>query len=69
MDILNNGSLKITLVKKIALDQLLFAPIALACIMMAVAFLDGKNKKEIEIKLKQDYFHILLTNYKVINLD
>ncbi|XKL65143.1 hypothetical protein PGB90_005229 [Kerria lacca] len=65
LDKVNNGSLKLTFIKKIALDQLIFAPFAIAFITIFIAFIDGKTKNEIEIKLKRDYVDILCTNYKV----
>jgi hypothetical protein len=59
------GPLKIAFAKKIALDQLVFAPIAIGCITAVVTLADGKSQKDVENKLKTDYFQILGTNYKV----
>lgn len=57
--------MKTVFIKKVVLDQLCFAPIAIAGVTVLVALIDGKTKRDIEYKLKQDYFHILIANYKV----
>lgn len=65
LDKINTGSKKTVFIKKILLDQLCFAPCALAGILGTVSFIDGKSKEEIKNKLKRDYFHVLLSNYTV----
>ena len=69
LDKVNSGSRKVAFAKKIALDQLIFAPIALGCITAVVTLADGKTQEEVEDKLKTEYFQILGTNYKVYVLD
>lgn len=65
LDKINTGSKKTIFVKKILMDQIFFAPCALAGILGAVSLIDGKSKEEIKDKFERDYFHVLLTNYKV----
>lgn len=57
--------MKYVLVKKIAMDQVIFAPFAVGSITSMTAYLDGKNAKEIQQKLQTDFFSILMANYKV----
>ncbi|XP_055612592.1 protein Mpv17-like [Uranotaenia lowii] len=51
--------------KKVALDQLVFAPIFLGTLIGTIGFLQGNNKTEIESKLRNEYKDILLTNYYI----
>ncbi|CAO1378730.1 unnamed protein product [Diamesa hyperborea] len=51
--------------KKVALDQVLFAPIFLGSLIGLISALQGKNVAEIKSKLETDYTDILITNYKV----
>lgn len=53
------------MIKKVALDQLLFAPCAIAGLTTAVWLLEGRAIREINDKLKNEYFSILSSNYKV----
>ncbi len=43
----------------------MFAPLAIALITTTASLIDGKSRAEIKKKFNQDYFHIVLTNYKV----
>lgn len=65
LDKVKATSVKVAFAKRIALDQLVFAPIAIGCITAAVTLADGKTQEEVENKLKTDFFSILGTNYKV----
>ncbi|KAG8248961.1 Protein Mpv17 [Homalodisca vitripennis] len=59
-----SGGVKI-LFKKIACDQLLFAPFFLGCLMCTIDTLKGKSVQETKEDLKNNYPEILLSNYKV----
>ncbi|XP_058454324.1 protein Mpv17 [Malaya genurostris] len=51
--------------KKVALDQLVFAPVFLGLLIGTIGLLQGHNKDEIEAKLKNEYTDILRTNYYI----
>ncbi|XP_055640067.1 protein Mpv17 [Toxorhynchites rutilus septentrionalis] len=51
--------------KKVALDQLIFAPVFLGTFIGTVGLFQGNNRLEIERKLKNEYTDILLTNYYI----
>ncbi|XP_046665270.1 protein Mpv17-like [Homalodisca vitripennis] len=61
-----SGGVKI-LFKKIACDQLLFAPffLVVGCLMCTIDTLKGKSVQETKEDLKNNYPEILLSNYKV----
>lgn len=51
--------------KKVAADQLVAAPVILCTVMSSVSLMEGHNVEQTKEKLKNDYFEVLLTNYKV----
>lgn len=51
--------------KKVALDQLVFAPVFLGTLIGTIGLLQGNNREQIERKLKNEYTDILLTNYYI----
>lgn len=57
-------TLKATL-KKVALDQTIFAPVGLFSIMGAKSLLDGRSLEEFKTQLSNHYPEILVNNYKV----
>uniref|UniRef100_A0A1B6EVZ7 Mitochondrial inner membrane protein Mpv17 n=1 Tax=Cuerna arida TaxID=1464854 RepID=A0A1B6EVZ7_9HEMI len=59
-----SGGVKV-LFKKIACDQLIFAPIFLGCLMFTIDTLKGTPMQEIREDLKHNYPEVLLSNYKV----
>ncbi|XP_028136629.1 mpv17-like protein [Diabrotica virgifera virgifera] len=56
---------KYSLLQRVAIDQLLFAPSLLPVMITSVNVLKGQNWFQIKDELKHKYFHILITNYKV----
>ena len=50
---------------KVGVDQLLFAPIFLVTFISTMGALNGDTVDRIKIKLKEDYFGVLTTNWKV----
>ncbi|KAL1380477.1 hypothetical protein pipiens_014165 [Culex pipiens pipiens] len=54
-----------TTLKKVTLDQLVFAPIFLGTLIGTIGALQGNNRAEIERKLRNEYPDILLTNYYI----
>ncbi|XP_075234277.1 mitochondrial inner membrane protein MPV17 isoform X2 [Lycorma delicatula] len=54
-----------TTLKKIAVDQTLFAPCFIPVIMSSIAFTEGKSVEDIKWKLQSEYFNVLFTNYKI----
>eukprot|EP00752_Nemacystus_decipiens_P009188 g8208.t2 len=56
------GTAPATVVKRVALDQLLFAPVFLAGFLSTVMLLDGKAAK-IEHKLRADYTTTVVSNW------
>ncbi|XP_035902443.1 protein Mpv17 [Anopheles stephensi] len=59
------GSKAMTTLKKVALDQLIFAPIFLGTLIGTIGLLQGHNVAEIRHKLHHEYGDILLTNYYI----
>uniref|UniRef100_A0A182TJS1 Mitochondrial inner membrane protein Mpv17 n=1 Tax=Anopheles melas TaxID=34690 RepID=A0A182TJS1_9DIPT len=59
------GSKAVTTLKKVALDQIVFAPIFLGTLIGTIGLLQGHNLAEIRHKLRHEYGDILLTNYYV----
>jgi hypothetical protein len=51
--------------KKVAVDQLVAAPVLLFTVMSSVSLMEGHTGEHTKEKLKRDYFEVLLTNYKV----
>lgn len=51
--------------KKVACDQLLFAPTFLAVLLSAIGFSQGRDIQNLTAKLKNEYPDILLSNYKI----
>lgn len=54
-----------TALRKVALDQLIFAPCALAVFLLTLGIVQQKGFSGGLNNIKNDYFDILLTNYKV----
>ncbi|XP_065207187.1 protein Mpv17 [Planococcus citri] len=65
LDKLQFKSLKFVLVRKIAMDQMIFAPFAVGSITSLVSFFDGQTTQEVKQRLQADFFTILLNNYKL----
>jgi hypothetical protein len=51
--------------KKVVVDQLVAAPTVVFTVMSAVSLLNGHTVEQTKEKLKNDYFEVLLTNFKV----
>ncbi|XP_055717004.1 protein Mpv17 [Phlebotomus papatasi] len=60
---IHGRNLKIKTLKKVALDQLIFAPTFMMAFLGVVGVMKGQNRVEIEEKIRADYLDILLTNY------
>lgn len=56
---------KNTVLKKVALDQLLFAPICLGVFLSSISFVQGNSIEETKRHVKHNYYDILTTNYKI----
>jgi protein Mpv17 len=55
-------------IKKVACDQLFFAPTFIAVLLVTIGICQGKNIEKLKMKLKNEYGDILKNNYKVTNL-
>ncbi|XP_006612128.1 protein Mpv17 [Apis dorsata] len=55
----------IAVLKKVACDQLIFAPAGLGIVLTTVGLLQGKDFEQIKTKLSNEYLDILLNNYKI----
>uniref|UniRef100_U5ETK0 Mitochondrial inner membrane protein Mpv17 n=1 Tax=Corethrella appendiculata TaxID=1370023 RepID=U5ETK0_9DIPT len=55
----------VTTLKKVAFDQLIFAPMFLGTLLSTIGLLQGHNVNEVKTKLKHEYKDILVTNYYV----
>ncbi|XP_011496434.1 PREDICTED: protein Mpv17 [Ceratosolen solmsi marchali] len=55
----------IVVLKKVACDQLLFAPVFIAILLSTIALMQGHNLKSTKLKLKNEYTDILINNYKL----
>ncbi|XP_032677756.1 protein Mpv17 isoform X2 [Odontomachus brunneus] len=53
-------------IKKVACDQLLFAPTFIAVLLVAIGVCQGKDIEKLKIKLANEYSDILINNYKCI---
>lgn len=51
--------------KKVACDQLLFAPAFIAVLLTTIGTLQGNDFENLKAKLKNEYLEILINNYKV----
>lgn len=60
---IHGRNIKIKTLKKVALDQLIFAPTFMMAFLGVVGVMKGQNRVEIEEKIRADYLDILLTNY------
>lgn len=54
--------------KKVACDQLLFAPTFIIVLLSAIGAMQGNDIKSIKLKLEDEYIDILKNNYKVLSL-
>lgn len=54
-----------TVLYKVTLDQIVFAPIFLATLIGTIGAMQGRNLTEIKKKLRTEYKDILITNYYV----
>ncbi|XP_051159266.1 protein Mpv17 [Leptopilina boulardi] len=55
----------IVTLKKVAFDQLLFAPVFLCALIVVIGILQGNEIDNIKLKLKNEYPDILVSNYKL----
>lgn len=55
-------------IKKVACDQLLFAPTFIAVLLVTIGTCQGKDVKQLKTKLASEYSDILINNYKVMKL-
>lgn len=51
--------------KKVACDQLLFAPTFIAVLLVTIGICQGKDIEKLKVKMRNEYSDILVTNYKV----
>ncbi|XP_076685739.1 mitochondrial inner membrane protein MPV17 [Andrena cerasifolii] len=51
--------------KKVAYDQLLFAPVFLMVLITVIGIFQRNKSQDLQIKLKEEYPEILLNNYKI----
>ncbi|XP_074656557.1 mitochondrial inner membrane protein Mpv17-like [Tubulanus polymorphus] len=65
LDKLFPGTTKVTAFKKMAADQIFFAPTFLFGFLTIMSAGQGKSSLEIQEKINQDYFQMLLNSYKV----
>jgi protein Mpv17 len=66
MDSTIKGSTKgVIALKKVALDQFVFAPVFLAALVGIIGASQGHNIPELKRKLRCEYKDILITNYYV----
>lgn len=56
---------KITAIKKVAADQLLFAPVFLVALIALFGVVEGKTTSAINQQIAQDYVDVLINNYTV----
>lgn len=52
-------------IKKVACDQLLFAPNFLAIFLVTLGTVQGENYETVVCKLKRDYADVVIANYKL----
>ncbi|XP_029670930.1 protein Mpv17 isoform X2 [Formica exsecta] len=52
-------------IKKVACDQLLFAPTFIAVLLVTIGICQGKDIEKIKIKVRDEYNNILINNYKL----
>lgn len=51
--------------KKVALDQFIFAPIFIGVLLSTIGAMQGQSIEEIKNNLKRDYPDVIVNNYKV----
>lgn len=56
---------KTVAVKKVLMDQIVFAPTFLLFILSSVGFMQGKSLENIEKDIKNNYLDVLITNYYI----
>ncbi|KAF0301173.1 Protein Mpv17 [Amphibalanus amphitrite] len=54
-------------IRKVALDQGVFAPIFLGNFLVVLGAMQGRNWSQIKLKMKQEYSDILFNNWKCAN--
>lgn len=54
-------------IKKVACDQLLYAPTFIAVLLIVIGICQGKDTEGLQIKITNEYKDILMNNYKVTN--
>lgn len=52
-------------IKKVACDQLFFAPTFLAVLLVSIGICQGKDIERLKIKMANEYSEILMNNYKL----
>lgn len=52
-------------IKKVAIDQILFAPTFIVVLLTTIGVMQGNDATSIKNKLKNEYTDILWNNYKV----
>ncbi|XP_050309430.1 protein Mpv17-like [Anthonomus grandis grandis] len=60
-----HGSEAGTVLKKMACDQLIFAPGFLPVFLISVGLLHGDNREQLKLKLRKEYGKIIRTNWKI----
>lgn len=51
--------------QKMCIDQFVFAPMFLCCLLSVISFMQHQDVERVKSKVRADYFDILLANYSV----
>lgn len=51
--------------KKVAADQIIFAPVFLGTLVSTIGLLQGQTPSQIKTKLERDYVDLLVANYAI----